>query len=212
MDTDELSKWEHIRDIIEKKKLLLTGIRKEGFSSRCDQHLQACECDDWNRERREKATVDSTVTNEDSWAEPRVNWREFELRLRYGRRCRKFLKIRRQEEEKEMMELRDKKREAGGFKLRERPSKKEVRLLETEEIKKKEKKAPKRKPTMKSSDHNPILLERLLCLSKVRSCLCGRIIKKSRQNFCYSYNLLGDCYLHGMIGEGGYDRPKRPFS
>jgi hypothetical protein len=239
---EELPDWEHIGDKMVKKNLLLTDIRGDGFHSKYDQHLQGCEFDDWKREMREKArkqrdkaTVDPIVGNEDTWLEPRVNWREFELRLTYGRRWRKILQTRHQEEEKEIMELRDKKRQARGFKLRERPTKKEVRRFDTEEIERNGKKwtqltkeaaldveeiwlenvrrALRNESREKSSDEAPedeasdgdseptATSARSPSISDKgsKTSLTEDIIEKSRQSFRFSYNLLGDCYLHGMM-------------
>ncbi|TLD25754.1 hypothetical protein E2P81_ATG09411 [Venturia nashicola] len=134
------SEWDYITDKIKERRLTLEDVKKKGFQSRYDQHLEACEFDDWKREKRkkarelrDKAIADATTPIESSWAEPRVNWRELELGLKHGRKWKRFLQIGR-EEEKEMMVLRDQKRAANGFKLRERPAKRQIHLLDTEEV------------------------------------------------------------------------------
>lgn len=238
------SEWEYITEKIRERSLTLDDIRKKGFPSRYDQHLQACEFDDWKREKRRKARelrdraiVDATAPIESSWAEPRVNWREFELGLKYGRKWKKLLQKRREEEEEEIIFSRDKHREEKGFKLRERPAKRQIRLLDTEEIQEGTKKRTKltkesakeaegiwldnvRKamrnekrdePTEndEDSDDGDEGNERPHSLSSraptfrsdnfTEPSRTKNNVEKSRQSYRYSYHLLGDCYLHGMM-------------
>lgn len=202
-------------------------------------YLQACKFDDWKKEKRKEARELRDKAIESSWGEPRVNWREFKLGLKYGRKWKKFLQKRREEEEEEMMLRRDELRERMGFKLKERPAKRQPRLLVTEEVHDLE----GNKTITKLTKESAMEVEKIW-LDNVRKAMRNEKrdgpsengedshdggketerprpvfaeattsgsdlfseppdteanVEKSRQSYLYSYKLLGDCYLHGMM-------------
>ncbi|QDS68084.1 hypothetical protein FKW77_010001 [Venturia effusa] len=238
------SEWEYITGEFQKPRLTLDEIRKKGFRSRYHQHLEACAFDDWKKEKRGKARelrdkkiIDGTAPVESSWDEPTVNWRAFELGLKYGRKWKRILKKLREDEEEKMMNLRDQHRKEKGFKLRDRPAKRKPRFLDTEEfvegtnkrtkltkesakeaegiwldnVKRVMRNEKRDEPSEHAEDiddggegtersHSPSSRAKDPRPESVpESSETEANVEKSRQSYLYSYTLLGDCYLHGMM-------------
>lgn len=179
-----------------------------------DQYLHDCEFDDWRRQKKEKAREGRDLPRPspdakiDTWDEPKVNWRKFELRLKYGRRWRKFVEESQRKLEKEAAARVDEQRKSKGWAIRPRKEEKEFvesptdsggRLTDAAAETAKKAWLLAIQPDIDAEPPDELPQPQNGERTASKTPITDEYVEKSRQSSHFSYKLLGDCYLHGMM-------------